>query len=64
MRVDQAGSSGAFGAVLIFIGIILIAFIAMLVTIPVGLLTAIYLSEYEYASSRMRTWPQGWSWGL
>jgi phosphate transport system permease protein len=54
MRVDQAGSSGAFGAVPVFAGTILIAFIAMMVAIPVGLLSAIYLSEY--ASSRMRTW--------
>lgn len=54
MRVDQAGSSGAFGAVPVFVGTILIAFIAMLVAIPVGLLSAIYLSEY--ASPRMRTW--------
>ena len=54
MRVDQAGSSGAFGAVPVFAGTILIAFIAMLVAIPFGLLAAIYLSEY--ASARMRTW--------
>jgi phosphate transport system permease protein len=54
MRADQAGSSGAFGAVPVFAGTLLIALIAMLVAIPVGLLAAIYLSEY--ASSRMRTW--------
>lgn len=54
MRADQAGSSGAFGAIPVFVGTILIALIAMLVAIPVGLLAAIYLSEY--ASPRMRTW--------
>jgi phosphate transport system permease protein len=54
MRVDQAGSSGAFGAVPVFVGTLLIAMIAMSVAIPVGLLAAIYLSEY--ASSGMRTW--------
>jgi len=54
MRADQAGSSGAFGAVPVFVGTLLIALIAMLVAIPVGLLAAIYLSEY--ASPRMRTW--------
>jgi phosphate transport system permease protein len=54
MRVDQAGSSGAFGAVPVFVGTLLIALIAMAVAIPVGLLAAIYLSEY--ASPRMRTW--------
>lgn len=54
MRADQVGSSGAFGAVPVFVGTLLIALIAMLVAIPVGLLAAIYLSEY--ASTRMRTW--------
>jgi phosphate transport system permease protein len=54
IRADQAGSSGAFGAVPIFVGTFLIAGIAMLVAIPVGLCSAIYLSEY--ASTRLRTW--------
>lgn len=54
IREDQAGSSGAFGAIPVFIGTILIAGIAMLVAIPIGLLAAIYLSEY--ASNRLRTW--------
>lgn len=54
MRADQAGSSGAFGAVPVFAGTILIAAIAMSVAIPIGLLSAIYLSEY--ASPRLRTW--------
>lgn len=53
MRADQEGSSGAFGAVPIFAGTMLIAAIAMGVAIPVGLMSAIYLSEY--ASSRLRT---------
>lgn len=53
MREDQAGSSGAFGAVPIFLGTFLISAIAMAVAIPVGLMSAIYLSEY--ASTRMRT---------
>ncbi len=54
MRADQAGSSGAFGAVPIFAGTLLIALIAMMVAIPIGLMAAIYLSEY--ASERLRTW--------
>jgi phosphate transport system permease protein len=54
IRADQAGSSGAFGAVPIFAGTLLIAAIAMMVAIPVGLLSAIYLSEY--AGSSFRTW--------
>lgn len=54
MRADQAGSSGAFGAIPVFAGTILIAVIAMTVAIPIGLLSAIYLSEY--ASKPLRTW--------
>ena len=52
MRADQAGSSGAFGAVPLFVGTLLISFIALLVAVPLGLMSAIYLSEY--ASQRVR----------
>lgn len=53
IRADQQGSSGAFGAVPVFAGTILIASIAMAIAIPLGLMSAIYLSEY--ASEKMRT---------
>lgn len=53
IRADQTGSSGAFGAIPVFAGTMMIAFIAMLVAIPVGLMSAIYLSEY--AAQRVRT---------
>jgi len=46
IRADQVGSSGAFGAVPVFLGTALIAAIAMVVAVPVGLMSAIYLSEY------------------
>lgn len=46
MRADQAGSSGAFGAVPLITGTMLISFVAMVVAVPIGLLSAIYLSEY------------------
>lgn len=46
MRADQVGSSGAFGAVPLFAGTLLISLIAMLVAVPVGLLSAIYMAEY------------------
>ena len=52
IRADQAGSSGAFGAVPVFAGTFLIALIAMAVAIPIGLLSAIYLSEYAHATFR------------
>ena len=47
MRVDQVGSSGRFGVVPLFTGTLLITGIAMLVAVPVGLMTAIYLAEYS-----------------
>ncbi|MDP2646645.1 MAG: phosphate ABC transporter permease subunit PstC [Desulfobacterales bacterium] len=46
IRADQVGSSGAFGAVPVFMGTVLIALIAMGVAVPLGLMSAIYLSEY------------------
>jgi len=52
MREDQAGSSGAFGAIPLFTGTLLIATIAMLVAVPIGLLSAIYLSEYAHRTVR------------
>ncbi|MCP5155352.1 MAG: phosphate ABC transporter permease subunit PstC [Ectothiorhodospiraceae bacterium] len=52
IRADQVGSSGAFGAVPLFTGTLMISFIAMLVAAPVGLLSAIYLAEY--ATPRLR----------
>jgi phosphate transport system permease protein len=54
IRVDQVGSSGAFGAVPLFAGTLLISGLAMLVAVPVGLMSAIYLSEY--ASRRLRVY--------
>ena len=52
IRVDQIGSSGSFGAVPLFVGTLLISFIAMIVAVPFGLMSAIYLAEY--ASRRTR----------
>jgi phosphate transport system permease protein len=46
IRADQVGSSGAFGAVPLFAGTLLIAVIAMAIAVPVGLFSAIYLAEY------------------
>lgn len=46
IREEQVGSSGAFGAVPVFAGTLLISAIAMMVAVPVGLLSAIFLSEY------------------
>ncbi|MBW3558408.1 MAG: phosphate ABC transporter permease subunit PstC [Proteobacteria bacterium] len=52
LRADQAGASGAFGAVPLFAGTFLIMLIAMSVAGPVGLFSAIYLSEYAGRTTR------------
>jgi len=52
LREDQVAALGAFGAVPVFLGTIVIATIAMLVAAPIGFLSAIYL--YEFASDRVR----------
>jgi len=52
IRADQVGSSGAFGAVPLFVGTLLIMAIAMFVAGPIGLLSAIYLSEYAGRTAR------------
>lgn len=57
IRSDQVGSSGAFGAVPLFAGTMLVSAIAMTVAVPVGLMTAIYLSEYASAAVRSRSKP-------
>ncbi len=52
IREGQAAAEGSFGAVPIFAGTFLIMIVAMCVAAPIGLLTAIYLSEY--ASQKVR----------
>ena len=47
LREDQVAGEGLFGAIPIFIGTILITLIAMFIAVPIGLLSAIYLSEYS-----------------
>lgn len=46
IRKDQVASDGSFGAVPLFLGTLLIAFIALIVAVPTGLMSAIYLAEY------------------
>ena len=52
LREDQVAGQGAFGAIPVFLGTALVAALAMLVAVPVGILSAIYLTEY--ASQRFR----------
>jgi phosphate transport system permease protein len=55
LRADQAGSSGAFGSIPLFWGTAFIgAIIAMIVAIPLGLMSAIFLTQY--APHKARAW--------
>ena len=47
IRADQVGSSGTFGAVPLFVGTMLISLVALMVAVPLGLMSAIFLSEYS-----------------
>ncbi len=53
IRADQVGASGAFGAVPLLAGTFLISAVALSVSGPLGLFSAIYLAEY--ASPRQRS---------
>jgi phosphate transport system permease protein len=52
IREDQVGGSGAFGALPLFWGTLFISLIAMVIAVPLGLSSAIYLSEYAKSSVR------------
>jgi len=54
IRADQVGSSGAFGAIPVLVGTAMISAIAILVAVPIGLMSAIYMSEY--AGKSFRNW--------
>ncbi len=53
IRADQVGASGAFGAIPLLAGTLLISAVALCVSGPVGLMAAIYLGEYS--SRRFRS---------
>lgn len=52
IREGQAGASGHFGVLPLFAGTLLITAIALLVAVPIGLMSAIYMSEYADQSVR------------
>lgn len=54
LRADQVGASGRFGAVPLFVGTALISTVALCVSAPLGIFSAIYLSEY--ASDTLRSY--------
>ncbi|GIL02222.1 MAG: phosphate transport system permease protein [Alphaproteobacteria bacterium] len=52
LRADQVAGQGAFGAIPVLWGTAVVAACAMIVAVPVGILSAIYLTEY--ADERFR----------
>lgn len=52
IRPDQVAGAGAFGVIPVMLGSVLIMTIALVVAVPVGLFSAIYLNEF--ASPRFR----------
>ena len=57
IRADQVAAAGSFGAVPVFAGTLLISAIAMLVAVPIGLMSAIYLAEYAPSAVRSAAKP-------
>lgn len=57
IRADQVGAAGSFGFVPLLVGTLLISLVAMLIAVPVGLMSAIYLSEYASKQFRAVTKP-------
>ena len=57
LRADQVGASGAFGAIPLFAGTMMITLIAMCVAVPIGLFSAIYMSEYATPKIRATVKP-------
>lgn len=49
---EVAATRNVFGAIPLFVGTLLITFIAMLVAAPIGLMSAIYLSDYAHPRFR------------
>ena len=53
IRDDQVGAQGSFGAVPLITGTLLISSIAMIIATPLGLASAVYLSEYAGQRTRV-----------
>ena len=53
MREDQVAAEGAFGWIPVFVGTLVITAVALFISVPVGLMSAIYLNEF--ANQRIRS---------
>ncbi|WP_304620113.1 phosphate ABC transporter permease subunit PstC [Paracoccus sediminilitoris] len=52
IRADQIAAEGAFGVLPVFLGTLVITVVAISISVPVGLLSAIYLNEFASRSFR------------
>ncbi|TJZ90861.1 phosphate ABC transporter permease subunit PstC [Paracoccus gahaiensis] len=52
IRADQVAAEGAFGVIPVFLGTLVITFVAIFIAVPVGLMSAIYLNEFASRSFR------------
>ena len=57
IRADQVAGLGAFGAVPVFWGTIMVSAVALFVALPIGILSAIYMAEYATGSVRTAVKP-------
>jgi phosphate transport system permease protein len=57
LRADQVAGVGAFGMIPVLFGTIVISFLAMAVATPIGILSAIYLTEYASRGFRSAVKP-------
>ncbi len=52
IRADQVAGAGAFGVIPVFVGTLVIMFIALFFAVPIGLFAAIYLNEFAAPRTR------------
>ncbi len=57
LRADQAGAAGSFGVIPLLAGTFMVTVIALLVAVPIGLLSAIYLAEFAKPTTRAKLKP-------
>ncbi len=52
MREDQVAAKGAFGFIPVIVGTLVITAVALFISVPVGLMSAIYLNEFAHPKIR------------
>lgn len=57
IRADQIAAAGAFGWLPVLLGTLVITFVAIVISVPVGLMSAIYLNEFASPAFRATAKP-------